>query len=51
MFVKAKINGVLANVLIDTGATVKIVSAKLYRQLSNVNLSPSQASMLTIVVS
>ena len=47
MFVKAKVNGVLANLLIDTGATVAIVNTKLYRQMSNVSLSPSQRKSLT----
>jgi hypothetical protein len=42
MFVKAKVNGVLANLLIDTGATVAIVNTKLYRQMSNVSLCSSE---------
>jgi predicted aspartyl protease len=47
MFVKAKVNGVLTNLLINTGATATIVNTKLYRQMSNVSLSPSQREILT----
>ena len=47
MFVKAKVNGVVANLLIDTGATVTIINTKLYKQMSNVSLSPSQREILT----
>ena len=47
IFVKAKVNGVLTNLLINTGATATIVNTKLYRQMSNVSLSPSQREILT----
>jgi hypothetical protein len=47
MFVKAKVNGVLANLLIGMVATATIVNIKLYRHMSNVSLSPLQREMLT----
>ena len=47
MFLKAKVNGVIANLLIDTGATVTIINTKLFKQMPDVSLSPSQRDILT----
>ena len=47
MYVKASINGAAANLLIDTGATVTLVSSKLFKTMSHASLSPSQRDILT----
>ena len=41
MFIKAKVNGVIANLLIDTGATVTLISTVFFKDMSNMpTLSP-----------
>ena len=48
MFINAKVNGVITNLLIDTGATVTLISAGFFKDMSNMpTLSPSQGDILT----
>jgi hypothetical protein len=48
MFIKAKVNGVITNLLIDTGATVTLISTGFIKDMSNMpTLSPSQRDILT----
>ena len=48
MFIKAKVNGVNTNLLIDTGATVTLISTSFFKDMNNMpTLSPSQRDILT----
>jgi predicted aspartyl protease len=48
MFIKAKVNGVITNLLIDTGATVTLISTGFFKDMNNKpTLSPSQRDILT----
>ena len=48
MFINAKVNGVITNLLIDTGATVTLISTVFFKDMSNMpTLSPSQGDILT----
>jgi predicted aspartyl protease len=48
MFIKAKVNGVITNLLIDTGATVTLISTGFIKDMSNMpTLTPSQRDILT----
>jgi predicted aspartyl protease len=48
MFIKAKVNGVITNLLIDTGATVTLISTGFFKDMNNMpTLSPSQRDILT----
>ena len=48
MFIKAKVNAVITNLLIDTGATVTLISTGFIKDMSNMpTLSPSQRDILT----
>jgi hypothetical protein len=47
MFVKAKVNCGLANLLIYTRVTIAILNTQLYRQMSNTSLYPSQRETIS----
>ena len=48
MFIRAKVNGVITNLLIDTGATVTLISTVFFKDMSNMpTLSSSQRDILT----
>jgi predicted aspartyl protease len=50
MFIKAKVNGVTTNLLIDTGATVTLISTSFFKDMNNMpTLSPSQRDILTAI--
>ncbi|CAC5368128.1 Retrovirus-related Pol polyprotein from transposon 412 [Mytilus coruscus] len=48
MFLKAKVNGIITDLLIDTGATVTVISAKMFQKMSNMpNLIPTERDIIT----
>ncbi|CAC5414114.1 unnamed protein product [Mytilus coruscus] len=48
MFLKAKVNGIITDLLIDTGATVTVISTKMFTKMSNMpNLIPTERDILT----
>jgi hypothetical protein len=50
MFIKAKVNGVITNLLIDTGAPVTLISTGFFKEMNNMpTLSPSQRIKLNFV--
>ncbi|CAG2217205.1 unnamed protein product [Mytilus edulis] len=48
MFLKAKVNGIITDLLIDTGATVTVISTKMFKKMSNMPyLTPTERDILT----
>ncbi|VDI32101.1 Hypothetical predicted protein [Mytilus galloprovincialis] len=48
MFLKAKVNGIITDLLIDTGATVTVISTKMFKKMSNMPyLIPTERDILT----
>ncbi|CAG2249214.1 unnamed protein product [Mytilus edulis] len=48
MFLKAKVNGIITDLLIDTGATVTVISTKMFKKMSNMpSLIPTERDILT----
>ncbi|CAC5412259.1 unnamed protein product [Mytilus coruscus] len=48
MFLKAKVNGIITDLLIDTGATVTVISTKMFQKMLNMpNLIPTERDIIT----
>ena len=47
MFIKAKVNGLNANMLVDTGATVTLVSIKLFENMTSPVMTEMKREILT----